>query len=212
MLVAIISLLQVGDISRTSELRTAMKLHALQHVVDSWEYWRTLLSCFGPERKHKLMKKVMHFSYRNAGKTTLAHSIRKYIRSLLLPHAFTAVHFCHKRYSVTGLPPIVLRDFGVCEIVEHGCTIHTAFGKVKKGDLVCYQDVHGVKGIGFSLGFACVRLQFGAHFMIAVLSVCEPCGNGRWRRTSTKGIVASPQIRQGVPFASIEDEFVPAVF
>ena len=110
MLVAIISLLQVGDISRTSELRTAIhtyhvlffrlypqcaktKLHALQHVVDSWEYWMTLLSCFGPERKHRLMKKVMQFSYRNAGKTTLAHSIRKYIRSLLLPHAFTAVHF-----------------------------------------------------------------------------------------------------------------------
>ena len=74
MLVAIISLLQVGDISRTSELRTAIhtyhvlflrlypkcaktKLHAIQHIVDCWEHWMTLLSCFGPERKHKLMKK-----------------------------------------------------------------------------------------------------------------------------------------------------------
>ena len=100
----------------------------------------------------------------------------------------------------------------VGEIVEHGCTIHTPFGMVKKGDLVCYQDVQCVKSIGFSLGFACVRLQSGVHVMIAVLNVCEPCGNGRWRRTSTKGIVASPQIRQGVPFARIEDEFVPAVF
>ena len=108
----ILVILQRGNIGDLPTLRSACrshselykrfyhcipKLHEVAHVADYWWWWKALLSCFGPERHHKLMKRVMGFAYKNAGKTALAYDIRTWFKNLDLEELYMPTHLSGKK-------------------------------------------------------------------------------------------------------------------
>ena len=53
------------------------KLHYAGHILDCWEHWEELISCFGAESKHKEPKQIMAFCYNQVAKTALAKEARR---------------------------------------------------------------------------------------------------------------------------------------
>ena len=128
------------------------KLHLGVHCIDFWEFWECLLSCFGPERHHKLMKRVMGFSYKTSPKTTLAYDIRVWIRNLQLPELFQPMHLngrikpCAFDMPWPGHPhPITITAFAP--------SMTTDRGQLTKRDLLQYANDDGSVGVGFALAF-----------------------------------------------------------
>ena len=69
-----------------------LKVHGQVHIIDFWEYWQRLLSCFGPERHHLIMKRCMAFSYKKAADTALAYDVRIWLNNLENPALYEPVH------------------------------------------------------------------------------------------------------------------------
>ena len=87
------AILQSGNLRDAPTLQAAMqahhelyiqlyhripKLHSQPHIVDFWLYWEYLLSCFGPERHHKLWKSIARFSYRHCTKRAHKRCVHGY--------------------------------------------------------------------------------------------------------------------------------------
>ena len=231
LLVCIIAILQKADINDIGDLRTAIhshhvlfmelypacaktKLHAGQHVADSWEFWGVLLNCFAPERYHRLMKRVMKFVYRRAPRTTLAYAVKGWFDHLAGEHAFEPIHFVGSVYVVSGSPTI---SFGshVAALITHWCLkLRMPIGLISKGDLLRYVGNDGGAGLGIVVGFA--RLQSPAsNFFLAAIRMCKPIlqpvnGLRHWQHTSTHGLITVDQVRGSVPYADFGASFVPS--
>ena len=52
------------------------KIHMQGHIELRWRFGGYLLSCFGPERRHRFFKRVMRFAYREYDRTVLAYDVR----------------------------------------------------------------------------------------------------------------------------------------
>ena len=233
LLVCIITILQKGDINDLAKLRLAMhshhilfqqcypacvkpKVHAGQHIADSWAFWKRLVACFSPERNHKGMKQVMRFAFNRATKTSLAYAIRDWFTSLAREHAFSPTHFVGSVYAVNGCDSFVLPHHGVC-VITHWCTkLRVPIGLLGKDDLIRYRSLGGVLELGFAIGFA--RLQLSASILfVVVLQVCKPAmktasGLQLWRRCDDHGIVASAQLNNAVPYVDCGESFGARMF
>jgi hypothetical protein len=208
---AILAILQRGDIRDLPTARMAVqchhrhynslgyhkipKLHIPVHILDFWEYWSRLLSCFGPERHHKLMKRVMSFSYNKGATTTLAHDVRTWIRNLDLPHLYRAVHF-------TGtVRNISINVVGGLVLVSWAGALNTPMGLLAKHDLIQYKTDDGDR-VGLVVGFACDNAGLNYVAVVTPLML-EPSGG--WRRLNgILSIVPVPAIIGGVPFFEID--------
>ena len=144
----IICIFQRGDRHELPTLRSAMqshhevyaqlyhciaKIHGQSHIVDYWEYWGPLLSCFGPERHHKLFKRVCSYSFNKFERSSLAHDVRTWICDFRKDELFMAMHLCGKRRPCNfSLPwpgcsrPIIINEWSG--------SLNTEAGMLSKGD------------------------------------------------------------------------------
>jgi hypothetical protein len=112
-----LAILQNGNLDDLGTLRTATqshhelymelyhripKLHNMAHVVDFWEHWRYLLSCFGPERHHRFFKRVMRFSYNSGNSTAVAYDVRAWMKSLDTEELYMPIHLLGKQKGSPG--------------------------------------------------------------------------------------------------------------
>ena len=189
------------------------KLHCLQHVADSWEFWKLLINCFSPERNHRIMKGVMRFAYKKAPNTALAYAIRTWLSAITAEHAFSAVHFVGTVFSVQARP-ILLPAHGEATILEWCPKLRLPCGLICVGDLLRYQSsLQSSTGFGFAIGFAKLQVSTG-YLFIAVITVCklvaEPIDDVRhWRDTGQYGMLTSGQVQASVPLATFGGTFVP---
>ena len=142
------------------------KLHFQSHVSDFWEYWGMLLSCFGPERKHRFFKRVMKFSNKTGNRTALAYDVRLWVKNLCREAIFAPIHFVGKER------PCV---FGSVVAVAWG--VRTEKGLLSKGDLLQYEH-NDQSYVGFALGFARTSSQ---HY-VAIIRPCTHVEESIWRR------------------------------
>jgi hypothetical protein len=172
------------------------KVHQQVHILDFWLYWKELLSCFGPERHHRLMKRVMGFSYRGAHKTALAYDVRIWIKNLGRGDLFMPMHLAGT---------IRAWDYGVfwqgCGQVtfsKRAASLNCEFGMLSKNDLVQYRE-HGVVRVAFVAGFAAT---IAPHvWYVAVVWPCEALSPTIWRRQCTSlSIVRASAIVGSVPY------------
>ena len=157
------------------------KIHLQVHVVDMWRRWGVLLSCFGPERHHKLMKRAMSFSYNNPGKIALAYDVKTWIDNLKRECTFLPTHLAGTIRSVQqsliwpGLGNILVVQWAV------SCNTECGQGLFSKGDLLQWEEEQVVH-IGFCIGFA--RTTSVAIPYVAFLYKCIPSGPTSWQRQS----------------------------
>ena len=105
----IVALLQRGDYATLDTFQNAVhthhilfkrlypqcskpKLHAAAHISMFWWFWGVLLSCYAPERRHRLMKRIMGFSFNRATRTVMAYDVRTWLQNIKLAHTFEAYH------------------------------------------------------------------------------------------------------------------------
>ena len=231
LLSCIISILLAADYNTIADLREAThtyhvllkrlypdickpKVHAMQHVCDSLEFWRVLFNCFAPERKHKIMKSVMKFAYRKAPKTALAYAVRAWLAALSSEHAFAAAHSVGESFTVQPMQ-ILLPPHGVATIFEWCPKLQLACGMICTGELLKYKTTHNYSGLGFAVGFAKLQVSSGCLF-VAVIKVCEvvpePINHVKhWRETGQYGMLTSGQIQGCVVWADFGQSFVPGL-
>ena len=190
------------------------KIHMSQHCVDSWVFWKRLLSCFGPERKHKIMKMVGHNSYNRFSSSCLYHTIKLWMEGLMHENAFESVHLCGTIYDCHGLQRVWMQRFGLVSIVDWSQMLRTPLGLLGVDDLVMYKSISALDTYGIILAFARIKLQDGSLVHVIGIQSCAKAQLvGRvqhWRPTSEKGFLASDQVERLVPFVKLIDTFVPA--
>ena len=226
LLVCIVSILQEGNRARIPELRRALhthhilfarlypqcvktKLHFGMHIVDCWLYWGVLLSCFAGERKHRIMKGVMRFAYRQSPKTALAYCYRLWINGIKYEHAFSIVHFVGQVYEMRMATTVHLGALGRASVEQWCAKLHTPFGVLCKGDLVSFHGTRG-RGLGFAnFGFAKVKLADASSLHICVLQACQchPTRTTHWRRTEDIGVLAWHQLQGSLAYAELSKSY-----
>ena len=184
----IMSILQRGDMADIPAGRVAMqlhhalykrfyhcipKLHSQPHIFDFWELWKRLLSCFGPERHHKLMKKVMNFTYRRGPQTTLAYDVRNWISNLNLPELYMPYHLSGKIRTAA-----LCLEMGPYEIIFNAwaATMNTPQGTMAKNDILQYKTSGGMS-VGKCCGFA--RDSSGHNLVAIAIPLCAQ-DDGSW--------------------------------
>ena len=167
------------------------KGHAAAHIAAFWHFWGRLAGCYAPERHHKLMKRIMSFSFNKVGKTALAYDIRKWFRQLEDPHIFMAEHLSGKIQDVDVR--IKIGDLGEGRITKWASEMNTNFGSVHKHDLLDF----GV--FGFAYGFAEVNFEGSTH-LAALVYVCVASGGKLKSQKVHCSTIRACSIRRPVPY------------
>ena len=68
------------------------KLHQQAHISKFLDYWGVLLSCYAPENRHRLMKRIMDFCFNKATATVMAYDVRIWLQNIQLDCTFEAYH------------------------------------------------------------------------------------------------------------------------
>ena len=162
----ILCILQRGDINELATFKDAMqthhneymmlyhripKLHAAHHVVHMWRYWGSLLSCFGPERHHLLMKRVLRFAYKNCTKSILAYDVRQWMKHVRDQNVFRPFHLVGKLHD-TDVEVMLTTSGAVYRFLSWAGCLNSLSGLLSKGDVLQYK-VNGSTFLGLALGF-----------------------------------------------------------
>ena len=215
----ILVILQRGDIADLELLRESVqmhhelflicfpdcvkpKLHQVSHIYHFWKYWGKLLSCFGPERYHKLMMRTMRYSYRRCGLTALMYSIRTWFQNLDLDILYLPIHLVTPRACE---PPI---HYMGAVITHWSVALNTPQGHVFKKDILQWIE-DGVIKLGVAKGF-CHATNGGRDSYFALISECERISDVTWRRGSEGIVFLNAECIVGaVPYTEIDDGLVP---
>ena len=126
------------------------KLHGVMHIVDAWKRWRKLLSCFGPARHHKIMKRAMSFCYKRGDKSCLAYDVRRFMTKI---HDATSFQQIHWGGAISSEPFNVSVGGRQISITFCSAEVVAVRGRMFKKDLLQWNDAANVASVGFALGF-----------------------------------------------------------
>ena len=212
----IVALLQRGDYATLDTFQNAVhthhilfkrlypqcskpKLHAAAHISTFWWFWGVLLSCYAPERRHRLMKRIMGFSFNRATRTVMAYDVRTWLQNIKLAHTFEAYHLSGNiRKNDVTIDGLFFSSWSLW--------VQTPLGMFGKGDLLQWSgfaDI-GLAELGFAIGFAVVS----DGTCVALLNSLQQVAGNDWRkRHGAVTVVRVADIVGAVPYTS-ENELV----
>ena len=173
------------------------KIHGQIHIIDFWVHWGALLSCFGPERHHLIMKKCMSFSYNKAHLTALAYDVRLWVNNLQLPDLFEPIH-------LAGTIRIVDREISWLpegmRVRAWSGSLQTVAGMISKRDLIQWgRDA----SLGFAIGFA--QTTSAAIPYLAFVHPCELHRPGYYKKLASVVAVNGHAVVGAVPYSTHDD-------
>ena len=185
-----------------------VKTHVAIHIVDYWERWLQLLSCFSAERNHKLFKRICNFSYRKSGKNALAYHIATWMRNLSDATLYMETHLLGKTHPwgyVCVWPGLAQP---VC-LVRRGARLQTGMGQIVKGDLVQY--VHDdMQCFGLVLGVGSTDCVDPGH--VVVVQPCAKTSPTNWLpQEGAIALVNACAVTSVAPFIRNGAELLPMV-
>jgi hypothetical protein len=227
LLVCMVKLFQQADYTTIDSLRACLqthhtlfrkcyplclkpKVHAAQHILDSWKFWGFLIDCFAPERTHKIYKRILRFSYREAYKTALHYALRMFFDALGDDTTFDPYYFVGPSLQVDNIQ-LNLEFFGIGKVMQWGLEMKTVIGNIKKGD--CLEFEGSRNNIGFVIGFAkTLLLRDRKCIFVVALQACapKPLPSRNWVRTTQKGFLCVDKLRRAIPWIDLGHEFMPA--
>ena len=136
------------------------KLHYLFHVPECWEYWQSLLSCYGAEADHRDVCKIFRFAMDTPSETSIYHAVYQ---------LFDAVEKCNTYEPVFLMEPLTPYNqectlAGQTYTATHTSTrLQAAFGIIKAGDCLIWQtgDRREWEGFVFRTSTPCNPAQTG---------------------------------------------------
>ena len=182
------------------------KIHWAVHVIDSWDHVGVLLSCFGPERKHRLMKRIHSFCFNKAHLTTLAHDVSSWMENLNSDCLYQPVHLAGniRPLSLVIPWPGSYRDITILEYSQQLVHEH---GQLRRNDLLQWHDGASVC-VGFAIGYGRTDLHEVGH--VAFVHECVPRSPETWIRQSERvSMVRAACVVASVLFFEHGDYVVP---
>ena len=183
------------------------KLHYCKHVVDCWQRFGILLSCFGAESNHRFSMDIFSFSYRNPCMTALAFDVRR-----LFQAAKDSKSFQHTFLTGTVVDCDEAAEFGEwgnVNVIASSMGLATPCGHLSQGDLVEWH-VGASQRLGICKVFAEVRKRSGEAMWVAIVDELGHRIGGVWASVHTT-VVGSSLIVTALPFVQ-EDEFVRPLY
>jgi hypothetical protein len=178
-----------------------IKIHLAPHVIDSWEYWKRLFSCFQCERHHKLACSAYKFAYNKCTKTATAHVFRSYIEHLKNPAVFEPVKLAGRRQS-----HFVEAAFG--RILTSAPELILKHAHLYEGDVVSY----GVDSFGKCENFICVELHDGRREVVAAIAKYSKISPSAWcTSNAVLELVPHVSLLKSLVYASDGDTIVPMI-
>ena len=178
------------------------KLHYIKHVIDNWEFWERLISCFSAESKHKEPKQIMQYAYNRCWKTALAMEIRRLFRCLRDPLTFAAIYLAGKvRRHDSG--PLDLGAMGLYEIKASSRELVHYSDRFHNGDLLQH-----VGGLGFADLFFYGTAGDGSDVWLACLREVTLVGRDGFRSSGNMTIVMASQIKASIPYCRLESDLI----
>ena len=161
-----------------------------------------MLSCFGPERHHKLMKTIMRFSFNKAAGTALAYDVRQWYRNILDPKVLQCTYLDGLIHEVA----IALFD-GTVEVHVNAWSLQmmTAKGMLQQGDLLWWGS-----GVGAATGFLRCKKAIHGEFLVAFVHGCREMSPGKWQPQNTviKHVMVD-EIVGALPFIVEDNLYLP---
>ena len=183
------------------------KMHQQKHLPEFWIRWNVLLSCFGPERHHKVMKRVHGYAFNKSPKTVLASDLQQLVKGLgrsdtVEPYSLRGcAHACNAAFLTS--------DHILIQCTAWALLMNSPTGQLAKGDLLQWRE-NGLMRIGFALGFARTGGAHPEH--VAFARACTARGPSTWGRQGAEVcVVQAPAIVGNVFFADIGGEITPAL-
>ena len=154
------------------------KLHALQHIPDLIRRFGKNLTCFAPEHKHRVSKRIASFAYRNWTKTMTVRATRQLLLALSEPDATRPFAlFGPKPRALTSEQMILLIRNGVplppprhADTVVCGKHLKTPRGRIFSGDFAAFRDVGNSVGRGFAKCFFHVKGAGGTYYALLAVA------------------------------------------
>ena len=109
-------------------------------------FWDFLSIALAPERTHKIYKRILRFSYREAYKTALHYALRMFFDALGDDTTFDPYYFVGPSLQVDNIQ-LNLESFGIGKVMQWGLEMKTVIGNIKKGD--CLEFEGSRNNIGF---------------------------------------------------------------
>ena len=201
----IIALLQRGDIGSMDTFKTARhtfhilfkrlypecvkpKLHNQAHIYMFWWFWGVLLSCYGPERRHRLMKRIMGYSFNKPTQTVMAYDVRLWLKNIQLGVTFQDYHLSGTINSI---------DVRVNDIYfsKWSLWVQTPIGMFGKGDLLQWATS---VNLGFAIGFA-----IASGTCVAMVTSLQKAAGSNWtKRHGAITVVRVADIIGAVPYTA----------
>ena len=208
----IIALLQRGDLATLDTFQNAVhthhilfkrlypdclrpKLHNQAHISMFWWFWGVLLSCYAPERRHRLMKRIMGFSYDKPTRTVMAYDIRMWLQNIKLGVTF-------EDYHLSGNINRIDVQVDNISFSSWSLWVQTPIGMFGRGDLLQWSaDVN----LGFAIGFA-----IASGTCVAMLNSLQKVAGNDWeKRHGVITVVRVADIIGAVPYTSKNGLFSP---
>ena len=201
----IIALLQRGDIGSLDTFKTARhtfhilfkrlypecvkpKLHNQAHIHMFWWFWGVLLSCYGPERRHRLMKRIMGYSFNKPTQSVMAYDVRLWLKNIQLGVTFQDYHLSGTINSI---------DVRVNDIYfsKWSLWVQTPIGMFGKGDLLQWATS---VNLGFAIGFA-----IASGTCVAMVTSLQKAAGSNWtKRHGAITVVRVADIIGAVPYTA----------
>ena len=160
------------------------------------------MSCFGPERHHRLFKTIASFSYSACGQTALAYDVRTWVRALYEEHVYMPIHLAGKTRSCNvnvDWPGCCIQTFTSCA-ASLACTS----GRLHKKDLLQYKSGR-YDSVCIAIGFLRNSTQQEGPEFVAAAHPCAQAGNmSNWMPDYSRLIlVAADSIVGAVPHCTL---------
>ena len=115
------------------------KLHYCMHVIDCWERFGILLSCFGAESNHRYSADEFSFSYRKPCTTALLFDVRRLSQAIADGKTFQHTYLAGNVTQWDDDTLVELGDWGVARIAASSTELVGTLGRYLKSDLVEWQ-------------------------------------------------------------------------
>ena len=115
------------------------KLHYIRHVPQCFRKFGVVLSCFGPERKHRLAKRLGQFCFKNCNKTITAHDLREMTQQVQKPKRTQEVVLLDPVQRLDDINGIFFQVGFPSEVLSSR-SLSNHRGTFYSGDLILFKD------------------------------------------------------------------------
>jgi len=184
------------------------KTHYVTHVPRNAMDSGVFVTCFGPEREHKISKAVANWIFNSLGKSLITRMVYQFEQRTLEAKYFQMPRLLHeKNIHIGRFFPDVINIPGVTELVE-GRELRSHMGTYGRNDIVLYvvdASVH----VGSVVALLKIVTVDGYRYGACVCRYLRVGGSESWCPTETVEFVVAESLRKTLLYIRMGEHIRP---